>query len=62
MGRSPDEISRYQGTIPMIAGIIGSFLGGFLSDRVAQKGKINVPSVDIVTKRNKVNEQIYINF
>lgn len=37
MGRSPDEISRYQGTIPMIAGIIGSFLGGFLSDRVAQK-------------------------
>lgn len=40
MGQSADEISKYQGTIPMIAGIIGSFLGGFLSDRVAKKGSV----------------------
>ena len=38
LGQTPDEISKYLGVIPMVAGIVGSFLGGFLSDRVAQKG------------------------
>ena len=45
MGRSTNETSRYQGTIPMIARIIDLFLGGFLSDRVAQTCKIDVASV-----------------
>ncbi len=38
MGQSPSEISAYMGVIPMVAGVFGSFLGGFISDRVAQKG------------------------
>ncbi len=38
MGQSPSEISAHMGVIPMAAGVVGSFLGGFISDRVAQKG------------------------
>ena len=37
LGQSQTEISRYQGVIPMAAGVCGSFLGGLLSDRVAQR-------------------------
>lgn len=37
LGQSPDEISGYLGTIPLVAGIFGSFFGGFISDLVAAK-------------------------
>lgn len=39
MQRSPDEISAYLGTIPLIFGIVGSFVGGFISDLVAKKAQ-----------------------
>ena len=39
MQRSPDEISAYLGTIPLIFGIVGSFFGGFISDLVAKKAQ-----------------------
>ncbi len=39
LGQTPDQISAYLGFIPIVFGIIGSFVGGFVSDRVAKKGK-----------------------
>lgn len=39
MGQTPDQISSYLGTIPLVFGIIGSFVGGFVSDRVAKQAK-----------------------
>lgn len=39
LGQTPDEISAYLGVIPIVFGIIGSFVGGFVSDRVAKKAK-----------------------
>lgn len=38
LGQTPDQISAYLGFIPIVFGIIGSFVGGFVSDRVAKKG------------------------
>lgn len=37
VGQTQNEISSHLGVIPMTAGIVGSFLGGLLSDRVAKK-------------------------
>lgn len=37
MNQTPDQISAYLGVIPIVFGIIGSFLGGFVSDTVAKK-------------------------
>ena len=37
--QTPDQISSYLGVIPLVSGIIGSFFGGFVSDRVAKKAK-----------------------
>lgn len=39
MGQTEDQIASYLGTIPLVFGIIGSFVGGFVSDRVAKKAK-----------------------
>ena len=39
MDQTPDQISAYLGTIPLVFGIIGSFVGGFVSDRVAKQSK-----------------------
>ncbi len=39
LNRSSDEISAYLGTIPLVFGIIGSFVGGFISDIVAKKAQ-----------------------
>ena len=36
--QTPDQISAYLSVIPLVFGIIGSFVGGFVSDRVAKKG------------------------
>lgn len=38
LGQTPDQISAYLSVIPLVFGIIGSFVGGFVSDRVAAKG------------------------
>lgn len=37
LGQKSDEISKYLGVIPMTAGVVGSFLGGYISDRIAKK-------------------------
>lgn len=37
IGQTTTEISKYLGIIPMAFGVIGSFLGGFFSDRIAKK-------------------------
>lgn len=39
MGQTADQISSYLGVIPLVFGIIGSFVGGFVSDRVAKKAE-----------------------
>lgn len=39
LGQTPDQISSYLGIIPLVFGIIGSFVGGFVSDRVAKKAQ-----------------------
>jgi hypothetical protein len=39
LGQTPDQISAYLGVIPLVFGIVGSFVGGFVSDRVAKKAK-----------------------
>ncbi len=38
LNQTPDQISTYLGVIPLVFGIIGSFVGGFVSDRVAKQG------------------------
>ena len=40
MGQTADQISQFLGVIPIVFGIIGSFVGGFVSDRVAKKGNL----------------------
>ena len=42
MGQTSQEISKYMGTIPMTAGVVGSFLGGLISDRIAKKGTLKL--------------------
>jgi hypothetical protein len=39
MNQTPEQITAYLGWIPIIFGIIGSFVGGFVSDLVSKKGK-----------------------
>ncbi len=39
MNQTPEQITAYLGWIPIFFGIIGSFVGGFVSDMVSKKGK-----------------------
>ncbi len=41
MNQTPEQITAYLGWIPIIFGIIGSFVGGFVSDLVSKKGNEN---------------------
>lgn len=40
LGETPEQVSAYLSWIPIVFGIIGSFVGGFVSDRVAKKGNL----------------------